>query len=427
MNPKATPVGKPQQCLLDLVAHQLFSSETEVQLLSEELENVLQEALIQTVPLIAFSGLSLEKLPTETQNRIRLILTGYVRKNALVGTAHGNIHRLMTDAGIPYVIIKGLASALYYPDYLMRLMGDVDFLVDRSDFARADEVLQANGFVRKKRHNDHHAAYYKDGVRYELHYEPSGIPQGEVGERLRRCFDDLLTTAQTKSTELGEIRVPDLFHHGLIVLLHNVHHLTGDGLGLRHLCDWAVLIGSMDCQTFGDLFEKPLKDTGLWYFAGIMTHLCVEAFGCEDVMPQKGDPQRELCRQLLADVFEAGNFGQKSQDRSHESLLISSKNERGITEKSLFSQGVASLNRIVYSHWPIAKKVKILLPFGWLFYFGRYALRSVMGKRPRIRMKQVFSKAQKRKEFYNRLRLFEQGEGSPQPKQGEQDETKKMA
>jgi hypothetical protein len=136
-------------------------------------------------------------------------------------------------------------------------------------------------------------------------------------------------------------------------------------------------------------------------------------------MPQKGDPQGELCRELLADVFEAGNFGQKSQDRSHESLLISSKNEQGVTEKSLFSQGVASLNRIVYSHWPIAQKVKILLPFGWLFYFGRYAVRSMMGKRPEIRMKQVFSKAQKRKEFYNRLRLFEQGEGTPESKQGE--------
>ena len=35
-----------------------------------------------------------------------------------------------------------------------------------------------------------------------------------------------------------KIRIPAPFHHGLILLLHTVHHMLGEGIGLRHLCDW---------------------------------------------------------------------------------------------------------------------------------------------------------------------------------------------
>jgi hypothetical protein len=256
--------------------------------------------------------------------------------------------------------------------------------------------------------DDHHVTYNKNGVRYELHFEPPGIPNGETGEYLRNIFSDIISNSVRVSTEFGEVSVPNAFHHGLIVLLHNVHHLTGDGMGLRHLCDWAVIIHAMNEETFSQCFEEKLRDVGLWHFAMVMSYLCKEILHCSDVVGSFAtEDVKRQADELLNDIFTAGNFGQKNVDRSHEYLLISSKNQKGIKEKSMAAQWVLSMNRIVYVHWPFAKKFKILLPFGWTVYGVRYIYRSLRGKRPQIRVKSVFGEAQKRKNFYHSLKLFE--------------------
>ena len=54
---------------------------------------------------------------------------------------HVRICNIMKNAGIPCTILKGFASALYYPYPLMRSMGDVDFLVDTDNFEEASKIL----------------------------------------------------------------------------------------------------------------------------------------------------------------------------------------------------------------------------------------------------------------------------------------------
>ena len=53
--------------------------------------------------------------------------------------------------------------------------------------------------------------------------------------------------------------MPSHFHHGLNLLLHTNQHLLGEGLGLRHLCDWAVFAAGFSDEEFRELFEEKLK------------------------------------------------------------------------------------------------------------------------------------------------------------------------
>lgn len=55
--------------------------------------------------------------------------------------------KLLEDNNIPCVIIKGTAAAMAYPHPHLRTMGDVDFLVKRSDFERAAFLLEGNGYM----------------------------------------------------------------------------------------------------------------------------------------------------------------------------------------------------------------------------------------------------------------------------------------
>lgn len=76
----------------------------------------------------------------------------------------------------------------------------------------------------------------------------------------------------------------------------------------------------------------------------------------------------------------------------------------------MLRQFFISANSIVYKNWKSAKKHKILLPFGWIFFGGRYIIRSVFGRRPKIRPKKVAKEASERMDIYAELKLFEKNE-----------------
>lgn len=394
MNEKAFKLQKHQKILLDLLANGLFDAHKNVDANSPEMKTVWLEAYFQTVTLIAFSGTDKSKGSKNINQALA--------DNAKIDYEHTLIHKIMTEAGIPYVILKGYASALYYRDPLMRSMGDVDFLVDNRYLEAANEAMEKNGYKKSVRTREIHDVY-EGNCRCELHSEPAGIPKGETGEKIRKYLADTLNCSKEVRTEVGTVRVPSDFHHGLIILLHMCHHLTGDGLGMRHLCDWAVFTASLGEAKFLELFEKPLRDIGLWETARIMTAISSDFLGAPKMkFAENADKAVEYG--ILRDIFIGGNFGQKSSDRSHESLLISNKNEKDVP---MIKQLFRSANSIVYSNWKIVKKIKILLPIGWIFFGGRYVIRSLYGKRPSVKVKKIAKEAAQRKKLYARLKMFE--------------------
>lgn len=402
MSIKNAGLREHEKILLDILANNLFNAGRKVNLTEENLNAVWCEAYAQAVTLMAFYSSDEEVLKNGKCEYIRKKLTKTLAGNAKIDFEHIRICDIMKNAGIPCTILKGFASALYYPDPLMRSMGDVDFLVDTDDFEKATETLKENKYEPTGKNHDVHDIYLGKICRCEMHFQPSGIPHGKAGVKVRKYLSGLLEKSETVSTELGELTVPSTYHHGLIILLHMCHHLTGDGLGLRHLCDWAVYLHKIGEEKFLEMFEKTLKDIGLWEFAKIMTFISCKYLGLPGMTFAK-NVDKKLADYILIDIIIGGNFGQKHADRSHESLLISSKNEK---ETSMLKQFFISANSIVYKHWKAARKFKILLPFGWIFFGGRYIIRSVLGKRPKIRPHKVAKEASERIDIYSGLNLF---------------------
>ena len=85
---------------------------------------ILQEAREQTV-----LGLIAEAVPEEF--RCSLKTEDSQLKAKFMRVLHGQTQlvSLFRSAGIPLVILKGMAAAMYYPKPAARAMGDVDFLV----------------------------------------------------------------------------------------------------------------------------------------------------------------------------------------------------------------------------------------------------------------------------------------------------------
>ena len=125
--------SEEQNILLALVRESLFGKSENIPIDSVEFSSLWKEAEVQTVPLLALNNIESESASPEEKIFFKNKLQSYFFKNISVGTEHTHLHSLLADAGIPYVIIKGMASAVYYPDELMRLMGDVDFIVKEED------------------------------------------------------------------------------------------------------------------------------------------------------------------------------------------------------------------------------------------------------------------------------------------------------
>ena len=388
-----------ERALLAMMEKSLFGGECKLS--EEEQLAALEESRKQAVFCLAAQSAS---LTGEACDRIRKQSLSAIRRNMDILLQHQYLHELMTKAGIPYVVLKGAASAYYYPLPHQRMMGDVDFLVPGDDVERTAELLKAEGFTPSDDHHDFHIAFHKERMNFELHFDPPGVPGGEVGRIVREYCADIITAAKTVQSGMVTFQNPEPFHHGLVMLLHMKNHLLAEGIGLRHLCDWAVLVDRFSDDEFRAMFEEKLKKTGLWRFAVTVSLSAHLAIG----LPYRkfmGD-DRDLALGLLTDILSGGNFGRKKEGRTEEGLFISHYGQDGVPQSRIVRL-VSAANRIVYNHWPVARKVKLLLPFGWLYWGGLRLVREIAGTRQPMQYAKAYLDAQPRTELYRRLQLFE--------------------
>lgn len=105
-----------------------------------------------------------------------------IANNIRVDTAHAELTDIFS--GIPFVTLKGYASAYYYPEPIYRTMGDVDFYVMPKCYNEAYRRLKESGFMQSGKEHERHEAFNKGRVHFELHSEIKGIPNGKDGIRV---------------------------------------------------------------------------------------------------------------------------------------------------------------------------------------------------------------------------------------------------
>lgn len=392
---------KIEQILLDMLANSLFNAGKPIGNADVNRSLVWYESYVQAVSLTAFVGGTPAGCDEKVLASIRRKLNDALRSAVNVNKEHIRLHKIMTEANIPYVILKGLASAQYYPDPLMRSMGDVDFLIKSEYLDEACKVLEQNGFERYPKEHEKHIVYFDATGHYEMHTIPAGVPDGENGEKIKSMLENIIDDSREVQTDFGTVRVPSHFHHGLVMLLHICSHLAVEGIGLRHLCDWAVFVSHFSESTFKSLFEEKLKSVGLWRLAVVLTQVCIKYLGCPPC-DWVGEEQTDSVDGMMADIFKNGNLGQKNPSSLQERLFVNADS----TKKSFIKHLFRSVNSIVCFYWKSARKFKVLLPFGWLWFGGRYIIRSIFGKRPKINLKTVRTRANERTDLYEDIKLF---------------------
>lgn len=275
--------------------------------------------------------------------------------------------KLFEKSGIPMAILKGSAAAMYYPEPSYRSYGDVDFIVLEGDFDRAYRLMLSNGYELKcdEDHVEYHYTLGKNGIMFEIHRFPAGLPDDEKGLCcMKQIRSDLLRTEKV-TMEGYWIPVLPAVSNGMVLLLHVRKHIEG-GLGLRQIIDWMMFA---DRNLANDSWEREYRrlfdKAGLSVLAETLTRMCQLHLGLRKDITWCQGAEEELCEELWRYVMEKGNFGRKEGSEA-----------KG---KNFFSRGYSVSGVLKHlqdsgkKNWKLLKKYPFLEPLAWCYQAGVWA------------------------------------------------------
>lgn len=223
--------------------------------------------------------------------------------------------------GIEGVLLKGQGVARYYPKPELRQCGDVDFYICGDDFERAmamavDKWQDGKPDLKQETYKHYH--FDIDSVEVELHRIPTICLRPWMSSRFNRWLHDSLSPAgDVRRVEINgaEVLLPSEAFDAFYIFYHILSHLLeGEGIGLRQLCDWAMVLHRCHASGRGGDVEAVIKRFGLTRPWQIVGYLLVEYLGLPSAeLPLYSPAVANEAARLMRRIMSGGNFGQYSE------------------------------------------------------------------------------------------------------------------
>ena len=223
--------------------------------------------------------------------------------------------------GFPGVVLKGQGIAKLYtpltiqipPLTVYRTPGDIDIWLKGN---RKDILNYVRRHVPHCKPVYHHVDFpVIDGLDIEIHFTPTWMNSPITNFRLQRWFCDYTET--TFSSSFKDIPAPNVAFNRVYILVHIYRHLFAEGIGLRQLLDYYYVLqqGCTDEERADTM--RVLRSLKMQRFAGAVMWVLQHVFAMDDRHLLTAPDAREG-RFLLAEIMQAGNFGQYDERLRHE-------------------------------------------------------------------------------------------------------------
>ena len=336
--------------LLGLLSASLHGAET-VFLDGVDLEKVIKEAKNQAVEGIVYNVIS--NIPTDEKlKRTSRYVRYFYGQDELV--------KLFGDNGIPFVVLKGSAAGVYYPDPSARSYGDIDFLVSPEHLAKAESILESSGYELKSAGDamPRHICYFKNGLEYELHFRFS-----HDDLNLEKYMKAGLENIESASIDGHVFPMFPKLANGIILLEHMRNHLRF-GMGLRQIIDWMMFVENvLDDEFWNSEFGKICGETGLSTLAKTVTAMCKKHLGLKGSLTWCDDADERLCDRLIECIISSGNFGRKNGIGRNVETVTHAFRKEGFFRH---------LQTAGEYNWKAYHKHPKLKPFCWFYQIFRY-------------------------------------------------------
>lgn len=315
--------------MFELLCHSLRLKDEPWTERSVNWEAVFREAQKQTVVGVAFDGMQemVERGCSAIERPLLLQWYSEVmaieRQNAAVNQRMKEVAVMLQRAEIPFVVMKGQTMAARYPNPMHRQSGDVDVFVWNGMYRQACELLVQNGGVADEVAPEKHAEFMYHGVVVEVHHTLLDVCSPAAMKYLKGLdYNSLVETRQVAGMDVPCFK--DTFN-SVYMLGHMVHHLLTEGLGLRQVCDWMVLMAQMQPYIYNNVEElkRHLDGMQMREAFSAFAMLGVKHFGLDAACWQWAllKNAERTADTLMAFVLESGNFGRKTNEKKSSKTL----------------------------------------------------------------------------------------------------------
>lgn len=212
---------------------------------------------------------------------------------------------------IPYALLKGQGVASYYPNPQHRVSGDIDLYVPKEHYMEVNRGMLAFGGIRGEE-NRHHVDYTTRGVVWELHHCIYYFQKDGRNLRFMHYVDEAMKLPATYAViGEGRVRVLPPMMNVLMLLAHILDHFYCQGVGLRQLCDYALMLDSAHKDIDRKQLMKALGELSLTKAYRVFGQLCVQYLGLspDKLMLQPTKADKRLAQRVMEDCLRGGNFG----------------------------------------------------------------------------------------------------------------------
>ena len=265
--------------------------------------------------------------------------------------------RLMVKTQTDYIIVKGQTLVALYPDPLLRMSGDIDFLI--RDYEHTAEVLKAHWNVELPRSlAEKEIAFTHGEALYELHTYLIDFGSN----RHKRYWEKTLAESTPIYIIIGRERVaimePTLYV--AYVFIHLFFHFIHEGIGLRHLCDWAVVM-----HHYADEIDKPrladvLQIVGLMKAFKAFGCILVDQLGMTDFPYSLSENDRKFQQRILKDILHGGNFGRNKRNVRNAGLKYKAETMWKVLSNSIRYLSLAPSEMFLQTHRRMMINLKII-------------------------------------------------------------------
>lgn len=253
--------------------------------------------------------------------------------------------------GAKPILLKGQGVASCYPNPLHRISGDIDWYFEGDGYDKVGKYLQKRGILVdsalgfslgydwQRIHIEHHRRLFDIRSLFKQTY------LNKLESNYRGNQQKLMVSGQEITILAPELQV-------LQVNIHILKHLLSFGIGLRQICDAAILYHAYRDKIDAEKLRYMYKKVGILKWVDILHGILVKYLGLPKEDLPFPYPDKLEVDWIMEEVWQSGNFG------FYDKRFLDGK----VTFVSVHPDGARRVLRSMRLYFPYAPQEVIFYP-----------------------------------------------------------------
>lgn len=318
----------------------------------EQLYRYAQNHTVEGLLFDCFPYLREEQLPPRALRLKWAVRTDQIeRYNKQMNAVIAEQHAYFVQNGLRPILLKGQGVAHHYMQPAHRVSGDIDWYFAEDGYDAAFALLIKKG-IPVNAPMTFCLDYRWNGVAVEHHQQAFDIRSLLKTPYLKKLEETYRYKQQVLAVDGAPVHLlaPEL--QLLQVNVHILKHLLSFGVGLRQICDAAVLYRAYRGKIDGDALRTMYRRIGVLKWVHVLHRLLVEHLGLPKEDLPFPYPNKTEAEWMMDEIWHSGNFG----------IYDKRYRDGKVTFVSVHPDGARRLWRSMRLYFPYAPQEVIFFP-----------------------------------------------------------------